>query len=60
MKGVRYGVNSKTELYNLEIDISETNNIADQHPELVKKMEQIFKEERSENVHFPYGGYGEK
>ena len=60
MKGIRYGVNSKTELYNLEMDISETNNIADQHPELVKKMEQIFKEERSENVHYPYGGYGEK
>ena len=37
MKGLRYGVNSETELYDLETDISESNNIADQHPELVKK-----------------------
>ncbi len=56
MKGLRYGVSSKTELYDLELDISESNNIADQHPELVKKMEQIFMEERSVNVHYPYGG----
>lgn len=60
MKGVRYGVNSNTELYDLEKDISETNNIADQHPELVKKMELIFKEERTYNVHYPYGGYEKK
>ena len=59
MKGLRYGVNSETELYDLETDISESNNIADQHPELVKKMEEIFKEERSDNVHYPYGGHGE-
>ena len=58
MKGLRYGVNSETELYDLEGDISESNNIADQHPELVKKMEQIFEKERSDNVHYPYGGYG--
>lgn len=56
MKGVRYGVDSPTELYDLSIDISETNNIADQHPELVRQMEKIFKEERSDNVHYPYGG----
>ena len=55
-KGVRYGTNSKTELYNLDDDISETNNIAGDHPEIVKKMNRIFEEERSENSGFPYGG----
>jgi arylsulfatase A-like enzyme len=56
MKGVRYGIHSPTEIYDLSKDISETNNIADQNPELVKQMETIFKEERTENIHYPYGG----
>jgi arylsulfatase A-like enzyme len=56
MKGVRYGADSPTEIYDLSKDISEENNIADQHPELVKRMEKIFEEERSENIHYPYGG----
>lgn len=56
MKGVRYGLDKSTELYDLSKDIAESNNIADQHPELVKRMEKIFEEERSENEHYPYGG----
>ena len=60
MKGVRYGVSSETELYDLETDISESNNIADLHPELVEKMERIFMDERSDNIHYPYGGHGKK
>lgn len=55
MKAVRYGVDSPTELYDLEKDISESNNIAAQHPEIIKKVEKIFIEERSENTHYPYG-----
>lgn len=56
MKGVRYSLDSPTEIYDLSKDISESKNIADQHPELVKRMEKIFEVERSENVHYPYGG----
>ncbi|MEO1010861.1 MAG: sulfatase-like hydrolase/transferase [Bacteroidota bacterium] len=55
-KGVRYAVDAPTELYDLETDISETNNIADQHPEIIKKMNHIFKEDRIANSHYPYGG----
>lgn len=56
MKGVRYGPERPTELYDLSKDIAESNNVADQYPELVMRMEKIFAEERSDNVHYPYGG----
>lgn len=55
-KGVRYGIDSEIELYNLNNDISESNNVAEEHPELVKKMNIIFEEERTETPGFPYGG----
>jgi arylsulfatase A-like enzyme len=55
-KAVRYGIHSETELYNLDVDISETNNIADEHPEIVQKMNELFEEARSETEGFPYGG----
>lgn len=56
MKAVRYGVDSPTELYDLSTDISEANDIAKQHPEIVERMNKIFREERSKNPHYPYGG----
>lgn len=55
-KAVRYGVMSKTELYNLAEDISETNNVAAQHPELVGEFEKLFKTARTDTPGFPYGG----
>ncbi len=47
-KGIRKNIfegNLEIELYNLETDIKEENNIADQYPEVVKKIEQIMEEE---------------
>ena len=55
-KAVRYGINSKTEVYNLKEDESETNDIANLHPKIVEKTEQIFLSERSDTFGFPYGG----
>lgn len=55
-KGVRYGIASKTELYKLDEDISETNNLAAEHPEIVEKMNRIFEKNRSDTEGFPYGG----
>ena len=55
-KGVRYGINSETELYNLDTDISELNNVASEHSEIVQKMNQIFENERTETEGFPFGG----
>ena len=53
-KAVRYGIHSKTELYNLEEDIEEKFNLAAQHPEVVKQMEAMF-DNRSESDVFPKG-----
>ncbi len=57
-KAVRYGVNSETELYDLFLDkdISESNNLANRHPEIVEKMNNLFETSRSEAPGFPYGG----
>jgi len=55
-KGVRYGIKSKTELYNLDKDISETKNMAAEHPDIVQKMNQLFENNRTETPGFPYGG----
>lgn len=32
-------------LYNLEEDIQELNDVADQHPEIVQQIERIFEQE---------------
>ena len=55
-KAVRYGVNSEIELFNLNQDISESNNIASQHPELTERMIKIFESSRIDAPFFPYGG----
>lgn len=39
--------NKNIELYNLEEDITETNNMADKHPEIVEKLFEIIKKEHS-------------
>lgn len=57
MKGVRYGVHSDMEIYDLEHDASESHDLADEYPELLQKMKDIVDTERTDNVHYPYGGY---
>lgn len=47
-KGVRYGTGSETELYDLSKDLSETNNVAAGHPEIIDEINEIFKKQRSE------------
>jgi arylsulfatase A-like enzyme len=55
-KAVRYGINSETELYDLEQDISESKDLAGEHPEIVEKMNRLFETSRTETPGFPYGG----
>jgi len=57
-KGVRLDVNKKpngpVELYDMEMDLGEENNIASRHPEIVQKMEQIMKTARIPNETFKF------
>ncbi len=55
-KAVRYGIQGPTKLYNLEKDISESNDLADKYPDIVKKMNRIFEQSRADKDGFPYGG----
>lgn len=52
-KGVQYGIskdpNAPVELYDLSKDIGETNNVADEHPEIVAKMIDIMQNGRIES-----------
>jgi arylsulfatase A-like enzyme len=55
-KAVRYGAKYRTELYDLEKDVFETTDVAEAHPELVKKANKILKRESVKNPHFPFSG----
>ncbi|RLD79817.1 MAG: N-acetylgalactosamine-6-sulfatase [Bacteroidetes bacterium] len=51
-KGIRNNIkkgNTEIELYNLEKDIKELNNLAEQYPDIVKKIEEIMKEEHTQS-----------
>jgi len=55
-KGVRYGIASETELYDLENDLFETNNLSTEYPEITQRINQLFREARTDTEGFPYGG----
>ena len=55
-KAVRYGIDSDTELYDLDKDLFETDNIANNHPELIKRINSLFESSSTETDGFPYGG----
>ena len=60
-KGVRRGLNRKKtfdwELYNLEADRNETTDLAEKHPEIVKRLEQAFLKSRTSEPDFPSRTY---
>jgi len=55
-KAVRYNISSDIELYNIINDEGEKNNIAYFYPDIIKKVQNIFENSRSEVNGFPYGG----
>lgn len=52
-KAINLGANRPVELYDLSTDLSETNNIADDHPDVVEKMKQLFIEAHTESAIWP-------
>lgn len=54
-KAVRNGVDQPIELYDLSMDIGETNNLSEQHPDLIAHVDSLFKSARTANKHFPVG-----
>jgi arylsulfatase A-like enzyme len=52
-KAVRKGIDLPVELYDVSTDIGETKNIANEHPDVVKRMEDYLKTARTENEHWP-------
>jgi len=64
-KGIRKDIlkgNLTLELYNLDVDIKEQNNISELHPDIVKKMEKIMLKahEPAENIKFRIKQLGDK
>jgi arylsulfatase A-like enzyme len=49
-KAVSPGKNKPFELYNLKKDISEQNNIADEHPDILAKMKVFARQAHTENI----------
>ena len=56
-KGVKYNVlrsDRPMELYDLELDPAETNDLANMHPEIIDRMEEILVEARTESDIFTF------
>lgn len=57
-KGIKEGVikdpNAKLSLYDLNTDPGEKNNLADEHPEIVKKINEAMLKSHIENRNFPF------
>ncbi|MEN8115635.1 MAG: arylsulfatase [Bacteroidota bacterium] len=51
-KGLKNNPESPFELYDLSKDIGEQNNLAEEHPEIVKQIEKIVEDERSDSEFF--------
>ncbi len=52
-KAVRLGTDKPVELYDLKRDVGETQNVAETHPDVVAKIEEILKTARTEWEHRP-------
>jgi len=52
-KGLRLKPDRKIQLYNLEQDISESNDVADEYPDIVAEVAEIFKTGRTGSEVFP-------
>lgn len=56
MKAVRYGIHNPIELYHIEKDPGESNNLSGSYPAVINIMDSLLVAARSENSHYPFGG----
>lgn len=54
-KGIRFGRKSKLQLYDLENDAGEKDDIADKYPDVVKKIEEIMEKAVRPHPRYPVG-----
>jgi len=52
-KGIRFGTEESLELYNLQQDRAETQNVAVSNPDVVNKLEAFLNRARTESIYFP-------
>ncbi len=57
-KGVRYAAKTPIEVYDLSEDLAERNDLAKKHPEIVKRVEEAFRDAHVNSPHFPLRGVG--
>lgn len=53
-KAIQYGLNSPIQLYNLNHDLSEQQNLAPKYPEKIRYYKSLFKQSTQSVAHFPY------
>ncbi len=53
-KGVRVGKGNPLELYNLEEDLGETQDVSGRYPDVVARMEEYLTTARTESEHWPF------
>jgi arylsulfatase A-like enzyme len=54
-KGIRLGQGSELQLYNLDTDIGEANDVSDDHPEVVQRIERIMETAVTPSARYPVG-----
>jgi arylsulfatase A-like enzyme len=54
-KGIRLGRNGAIQLYDLDIDLGETTDVAGQHPDIVEQIAQIMKTAVTPSDRYPIG-----
>jgi arylsulfatase A len=59
-KGIRREAGKPVELFNLNADIGEQDNVAAKHPEVVAHIEKLLKQARTESQAWPVKTDGEK
>jgi arylsulfatase A-like enzyme len=54
-KGIRQGIKSELQVYNLDEDLGEENNLAGEYPDIVQKLNELLDEAYEPNELYPIG-----